>query len=81
MNCYWQSVGLSPGSGSLGAVDEPDLANLEELKRVLVDGFAVSATTIWKIVNNRAPVALGPRIPLEGDIVTGSDDSIALGVG
>ena len=70
-----------PGARSVGAVDETDLVDLEELERVLVDRLAAGGATACEIVDDGALVGLGPCVPLNEDAVSGWYDGVALGVG
>jgi hypothetical protein len=56
------------------------LGNLEELEGVLVNAGAL-AVARCKVIQNRALVRIGPGVPLEGDLATGRDSRVQLGVG
>jgi len=70
----------SPLAGSLGAVNQTGLGNLEELELGLVDRLAAGAAAASEVVDDRAVVRLGPGVPLDVDRVTGLDDRVTLGV-
>ena len=55
-----------PVARGAGAVDQPGLADLEEVERRLVDGRAV-AVAVGQVVDHGPVVALGPGVPLQLD--------------
>lgn len=71
----------APLAGGGGAVDEADLVDLEELESGLVDGLAAGGAAVGEVVDHGTVVGLGPGVPLDGDLVTSRDNSMAFGVG
>lgn len=61
-------------------LDKTSLVDLEELEGLLVDGLTAGRTARGQHVNDRSLVALGPRVPLDVDLVTGLDLGVALGI-
>lgn len=62
------------------ALDQAELINLEELKRVLVNAFAAGAA-VGEIIDNRTLVGFGPSVPLDENALSGSYNRMSLGVG
>lgn len=71
----------TPLAGGGGTVDKADLVDLEELEGGLVNGLAAGGAAVGEVVDHRTVVRLGPGVPLDGNLVTGLDNGMALGVG
>lgn len=68
------------GAGGGRAINETDLANLEEFEGGLVDRGTTGITAAGEVVDDGAVVRIGPGVPLDVDGVTSSNLGEALGV-
>jgi len=65
----------SPLARSGAAIDQASLVNLEELKRLLVNGGAVVTSALGEVVDDGTVVRLGPGVsaPLDLNLAAGGD--------
>jgi hypothetical protein len=71
---------ITPDSRDSSVIHETYAINFEELQCRFVNGFA-RVTTVGEIVNDWAMVRVGPRRPLEIDLVSGRYHGMTLGIG